>query len=840
MGAARPVVERLAGLRLALEEGEPPFLVYGPGVDDGFVDTAHRLSGIQPALLEVLKDAGYERVVFFSLRRKLYFLDAGSRDGVRRPREGAVARRGRMEAGFSGPLGDRIVGEVADRRREPAAPPGTGLNDPASVRKFHNLFIQTAVRTALVFIDVEETFSHIGASRELAIFFNMCMEYRPRSANACVLVFRRAGLEEVLDFVEGIRSVPALGEHARRELTRQGRPGLVGYPPAAELGRLVNIMRLGSGLRIADWAALPAVLRAMAAEPSELRRWQTLLRTLVAADVPLSDAELRERTWTGSATGDGIDPWVRLLELKGLGDVVTHLEKCRWNAIADVRLRESGAKSPEPPAHHLAFTGNPGTGKTTVARLIGELYRDIGLLEKGHTVEVHVDDLISPYVGGTAPQTNAVIDRAMDGVLFIDEAYQLSDQQNGFGNEAIGALLTRMENDRNRLVVILAGYTHKIKELLDSYQGFRSRVPSVIEFPDYDPATLAEIALSRLTSLGLSWSPELERQLGAVIAGMHSTRDANFSNGRTMRDLADDIRTEWARRTQATMDEPLTLADIPERHRVYLSADLPEIDDLLGELGAMIGLEPVKTTISTLVHRLRLNQLRQRGEVIAPHLAFLGQPGTGKTTVARMTGRIFHALGLLTKGHVVEVSRADLVGQYVGHTALKTMAKIEEALDGVLFIDEAYGLSRGGEQDFGAEAIDTLVKQMEDLRGRIVVIVAGYPGPMRAFLESNPGMSSRIVNVDFPDYSREELIEILLAMAEKDGYRLLPEARDRAASWLMDRQIAAPERFGNARTVRVLLEGMENRLASRLVAPKTYTDVEELSVLRAEDVPDGD
>ncbi|MGH3374679.1 MAG: AAA family ATPase, partial [Actinoallomurus sp.] len=879
MGAARTVIERLAGLRLALDEGEPPFLVYGPGVDDGFVDTAHRLSGIQPALLEVLKDAGYERVVFFSLRRKLYFLDAESRDGLRRPAgEAARPRRpeedpapavGRMEAGFSGPLGDRIVGGVSTRRTggsgEPAggttpagaasgtavkdrpgaatgAAPGLGLTDPASVRKFHNLFTQQAVRTALVFVDVEETFSHIGASRELAIFFNLCMEYQPRSANACVLIFRRATLEAVLDFVEGIRSVPALGEHARRELTRQGRPGLVGYPPAAELGRLVNIMRLGSGLRIADWAALPAVLRAMAAGPSELRRWQTLLRTLVAADVPLSDAELRERRWLGSGAGDGIDPWVKLLELKGLGDVATHLDKIRWNVIADVRRRESGAKNPDPPAHHLAFTGNPGTGKTTVARLIGELYRDLGLLEKGHTVEVSAADLISPNVGQTAQQTNEVIDRALDGVLFIDEAYQLSDQQSGFGNDAIGALLARMENDRGRLVVIVAGYPHKIKEFLDSYPGIRGRIPAanVIDFPDYDPATLAEIALSRLTGLGLSRPAELEQQLRDVVKGMHRTRDASFSNGRTMRELADEMRTEWARRTRATMDEPLAPEDIPERHRVHLSADLPEVDDLLGELGSMIGLEPVKATIATLVHRLRLNQLRQRGEVTAPHLVLLGPPGTGKTTVARMTGRVFHALGLLAKGHVVEVSRADLVAGYVGQTALKTLAKIEEAADGVLFIDEAYNLSRDGGQDFGDEAIETLMKQMEDLRGRITVIVAGYPERMRTFLASNPGLSWRFTTyVDFPHYSREELTEILVAMAEKDGYRLLPEARDRAASWLMARRAADPDGFGNARTVRVLLEMMTDRLASRLVAHGTYTDVDELSVFRAEDVPDG-
>jgi SpoVK/Ycf46/Vps4 family AAA+-type ATPase len=888
MGTPRPVVERLAGFRLALQEGEPPFLVYGPGVDDAFVDTAHRIAGIQPALLEVLKEAGYERVVFFSLLRKLYFRDAGSRDGLRRragadgtPGEGVARPRrsgartssaeGRMEAGFSGPLGDRIVGNVsagrtagratgrtaghtvgrtaeggaAEQGTTPpggamGASPGSGLTDPASVRHFHNLFTQEAVRTAIVFIDVEEAFSHIGAPRELAIFFNMCMEYQPRSANACVLVFRRTTLEAVLDFVEGIRSVPALGEHARRELTRRGRPGLVGFPRSAEIGRLVNIMRLQSALRIADWAGVQGMLRAMAAEPRELRRWRTLLLALVAAEVPMSNAELRERGWITSAGGGSDDPWVKLNRLKGLDGVVAHLEKVRWSVEADLRLRERGVKNPDPRANHLVFTGNPGTGKTTVARLVGELYRDLGLLETGRLVEAGAAGLISPNVGETAQKTNEVIDRAIDGVLFIDEAYQLSDQQDGFGKDAIDTLLARMENDRDRLVVIVAGYPDKMKEFLEANQGLRGRFPAanVIEFPDYDPATLTGIVLSRLTSLGLTWSAELEAQLRQIVEGMHRTRDASFSNARTMREFADEVRTRWALRTRAASDEPLLPDDIPERHRVHLSGDLPGVDELLGELGAMIGLVPVKTAITTLVNRLRLNQLRGRGEVTAPHMVFLGPPGTGKTTVARMIGRIFRALGLLAKGHVVEVSRADLVGEYIGHTAPKTMGKIEDALDGVLFIDEAYALSRGGGQDFGQEAIETLLKQMEDLRGRFTVIAAGYSGPMLEFLASNPGLRSRFTtDVEFPHYSEKELTEILVAMADREGYQVLPEVKDRAAAWLVAERAAAPDGFGNARTVRGLLGTMTDRLATRLVANGTYSDVDELSIFQAEDVP---
>lgn len=855
-----PEVERLAALWIAAQEDDPVLFVYGPGTDDAFVDTAYRVCGIEGALWECLRSAGFRRIAFYSLTRKLYFRDEESLRAARPGGQGTGqggqagpgAPRRRLRPGFRGPLGDRVVmgpdpnrsAAVGTEAPSSAAPGrGRGLSDPFSVQMFNHLMRGGAERTALVFIDAEETLRLIEAVRGLAGFFATQVAYRPEALHTCVLVLRRHTLDGVQGFLDGLSTVPSLAAAATRQLERPSQPGLVGYPSEAELARMVHVMRLSEGLRVSDWTELPTVIRAMAAQPEEARRWQGRIRELARRGTPLAPDSLRQ--WVRSAVPDPGGVWERLDRMPGLEGVKRHLATLRSRMEADVLLRAEGRVDAEPGSRHLVFTGNPGTGKTTVARLVGEMYRDLGVLLRGHVVEVGVADLVDPAVGGTAPKTEAVVNRALDGVLFIDEAYQLSDQRGGFGNEAIDTLLRRMENDRERLVVIVAGYPPKMEELLESNQGLRSRFPvaNVIEFADYEPPTLLAIALARIRSHGVTWTPELERDLTAVIAGMYRTRRAGFGNARAMREISDEIVTRWADRTSPDVHKPADAPDLPERHGVHLEQEIPAMSELLGELDSMIGLRPVKEAIRKLVSQIRLRQRRGRGGVVAvPHMLFLGPPGTGKTTVARLTGQIFRSLGLLVNGHVVETGRVDLVAGYIGQTAIKTTEKIEEALDGVLFIDEAYSLSTsedgGGGRDFGTEAIDTLVQQMENLRTRISVIAAGYPGPMEKFLAANPGLASRFtVRVEFPDYSDGELLDILTAMAATEGYRLTDGARHKALAWFRAERAARPDSFGNGRAARGLLGAMEANLGERLLTADE-ADTEELNTFRAEDVPD--
>ncbi|MCR4440869.1 MAG: AAA family ATPase [Peptococcaceae bacterium] len=265
-----------------------------------------------------------------------------------------------------------------------------------------------------------------------------------------------------------------------------------------------------------------------------------------------------------------------------------------------------------------------------------------------------------------------------------------------------------------------------------------------------------------------------------------------------------------------------------------------KIEEILQELDSLVGLVSVKKLILEIRAYVEIQKRREKESLICEpmvlHMVFKGNPGTGKTTVARILGRLFKELGVLEKGHVVEVERADLVGEYIGHTAHKTREQIKKALGGVLFIDEAYSLARGGERDFGKESIDTLVKNMEEYKENLILILAGYKHEMNWFLETNPGLRSRFpIFIDFPDYTVQELLDIAQIMLAKRQYQFTEEAKLELEKHLNSALLTRHEHSGNARLVRNIIEKAIRQQALRLVGENSVSR-QELITITASDL----
>ena len=511
----------------------------------------------------------------------------------------------------------------------------------------------------------------------------------------------------------------------------------------------------------------------------------------------------------------------------GMDEVKAAVKEMAYSVQNAMQRAERGLGEQEKMSMHIILTGNPGTGKTTIARKLGEILASIGYLDSGHVVEVDRAKMVSPYQGETPKVVDRLCDKAKGGILFVDEAYTLaplsaSGDRDNQGAQALEKLMKRMEDDRGQFIVIAAGYRTEMENLFRVNPGFRSRFNYFLDIKDYSPEQLFEIMLVFAKGKKYIFSPEAEELTKKMVTEMYNSRDKDFANGRTMRTLFDQICKKQAQRLQGVDISSMSneeLMTIKQEDIPYEAPKSVNVGDCLKKLDGLVGLAGVKKEISNLTAFLNL-QIK-RGETNTfqgKHYVFTGNPGTGKTTVARIMADIFKTLGVVARGQLVEADRAKLVAGYSGQTAIKTNQLVDQALGGVLFIDEAYTLKSNDSDTFGSEAIDTLLKRLEDDRGKFICIVAGYTDQMHDFIDTNPGLKSRFTQtIHFDDYTPDELTEIFLHLAEGKNFTIDEDTRAAIHRQFEQLYLRRDKNFGNAREARRIFNEAVERQSQRLV-----------------------
>ena len=570
----------------------------------------------------------------------------------------------------------------------------------------------------------------------------------------------------------------------------------------------------------------------------QFEAWCLNKNVLKAYDYDLSEDFMLDRDENTASAYD------KLQQMIGLNLVKRQIDQIIDTDLVEKERKKRMGRNYESGTMHMIFGGNPGSAKTTVARLFAGIAKEKGILKSGVFVErggMDLDGLCCDYA------IREAFTAAKGGVLFIDEAYSMSSSL------AITVLLQELENHREDVIVVLAGYNEKMHRFMELNEGLKSRIPHWIDFPDYNAGELTEIFKMMLKERGFHAEEAAVKEAYDIFDKVR--RSDNFGNGRYVRNLMERAVRQQSERLMSVRKNP---GNIREDELFLISkADIGRLETgqkekrTVGtarkELDEMIGLDTVKKVIHKAIANYKLHKLyTEKGiskENASLHMVFTGNPGTAKTTVARLFAEILKDEKVLPTGSFVEAGRADLVGSCVGSTAPLVKQKFKEAQGGVLFIDEAYALCDGYSNGYGDEAIHTIVQEMENHREDVIVIFAGYPEPMQQFLDRNPGMRSRIAfQVAFDDYSIDELCAMTKLMLSRKHMTATEAAMEKLRRNY--ESVHGSRDYGNGRFVRKILEEAEMNLSERLTELMASDDgtedltIEQMTTLEACDIPE--
>lgn len=605
-------------------------LLYGIGTGDIFINSQGQTRQFAEALYEALRQQGYGQVAFFSLARSLFFFDQASARYARGLGEacGDVSMLPRSTClSTTGPLPGQLG--LPSRATADYVSPSAGMGDLHALRVIDALLCKASAHanqavtapnstTAIVFLQAETTLDYFDDRRTLAALLGEWRHLPPENPNSLFFVFAAPHRQELRDwslrssFPELKAMIPDLG--AGLSANPDCRLVEISGPDSQEICRLVESARQQFGFMVLP-GELESLCEQLAAENRLARNW---LERFKACQM-LSLETARKMGWFCAVRSSERDAWQDLEALVGLENIKKRVRQL----AAWLRLRQArppyDLRPEDTPSLHMLFVGNPGTGKTTVARLLGEIFHNLGLLRRGHLVEVSGADLIADHVGGSALKTQRVIDQALDGILFIDEAYVLTERaRGGFGLEALDTILQRMETDRQRLVIIAAGYPERMAAFRRANPGLPRRFSSenILFFEDYCLEELWLILRGFLEARRIPLIPQVIPVLRRALDELYRRRDATFGNAGEMRNLADALdlrRADRLERLNLPWDAPLQMEDLPESYALEtplildrpLNPFLAGDDNRSGQTAGMAQADRPIAQLEFVSHRLR-------------------------------------------------------------------------------------------------------------------------------------------------------------------------------------------------------------------------------------------